>query len=590
MKKKKRFKKKIITFTETHGEACVKAEYLKPLESLKQEAEQVPVDTPVCERTSFKKRPRDARVDPSTLLCRAVAAGEGCSFPDDKCKFSHDIADFFKRREKDLGSTCPVFEAVGYCRFGLNCRYGSSHINQSTKTNLPKPSELVESKEMNVLATETRIQLRKRTYEFKSMNRCTKGSKIKFQKESKGDGEALNLPERKKIDFKGKIYIAPLTTVGNLPFRRVMKHYGADITCGEMAMATNLLQGQASEWALLKRHQSEDIFGVQIAGGHGDQVSRVSELIAREVQVDFIDINMGCPIDLVCKIGAGSALMNRPKKLEEVVSAALTGIELGSAGKDHMPELTVKMRTGWDHKKPTARDYIPLVQMSRASEKFMNPHAVERFELSKQLTVGAFAIHGRSRLQRYTKTADYDYIGQCVDARLPDGPSMAMIGNGDVLSYEEFHEHLESGSLDTCMLARGALIKPWLPTEIKEKRHWDISASERLDILKEFVTFGLEHWGSDQKGVNTTRRFLLEWLSFLCRYIPVGLLERIPQHINHRPPCYFGRNDLETLFASDQATDWIKISEMLLGPVPEGFKFAPKHKANSYAVGTRDTA
>lgn len=160
---------------------------------------------------------------------------------------------------------------------------------------------------------------------------------------------------------------------------------------------------------------------------------------------------------------------------------------------------------------------------------------------------------------------------------------MAMIGNGDVLSYEEFHEHLESHQLDTCMLARGALIKPWLSTEIKERRHWDISSSERLDILKNFAHFGLEHWGSDQMGVNTTRRFLLEWLSFLCRYVPVGLLEQLPQRINDRPDPFMGRNDLETLMGSSDARDWVKLSELVLGKVPQGFQFRPKHQANAYA-------
>ena len=88
--------------------------------------------------------------------------------------------------------------------------------------------------------------------------------------------------------------------------------------------------------------------------------------------------------------------------------------------------------------------------------------------------------------------------------------------------------------------------------------------SERLDIYKKFVHYGLEHWGSDQKGVNKVRRFL-RWLSFTYRYIPVGLLERIPAKLNERAPNYFARNDLETLMSSPDSSDWIKISEMLLG-------------------------
>jgi tRNA-dihydrouridine synthase 3 len=99
------------------------------------------------------------------------------------------------------------------------------------------------------------------------------------------------------------------------------------------------------------------------------------------------------------------------------------------------------------------------------------------------------------------------------------------------------------------------------------------------------VANGLEHWGSDQQGVeDNTRRFLLEWLSFLYRYVPVGLLEVVPQQMSQRLPVHIlGRNDLETLFQSANNEDWIKRSEMLLGPVPEGFKFQPKHKASGYA-------
>lgn len=138
------------------------------------------------------------------------------------------------------------------------------------------------------------------------------------------------------------------------------------------------------------------------------------------------------------------------------------------------------------------------------------------------------------------------------------------------------------------MVARGALIKPWICTEIKERRHWDISAPERLDMLRTFVSHGLEQWGSDARGVETTRRFLLEWLSFLHRYVPLGLLEVTPQRMAWRPPPLVGRSDLETLFASDSAADWVRISEMLLGPAPPGFQFAPRHRSNAYIASSAD--
>lgn len=319
---------------------------------------------------------------------------------------------------------------------------------------------------------------------------------------------------RKIIDFANKVYIAPLTTVGNLPFRRVMKKFGADITCGEMAVANNLLQGKNSEWALLKRHPDEDVFGVQIAAAHADVYTRLCEVIENEqLDVDFLDMNLGCPIDVMCNQGCGAKLMLRDNKLRDSLKGMLSVLNI---------PVTVKIRTGWDEKKPFAHKLVPKIQ------EWTNGG----------VGLAAVMLHGRSRLQRYSRLANWDYIQEVQSAQKDDIPKVPIIGNGDIFSYNDYEEKVlkHEGLSPTAMLGRGALIKPWLPTEIKERRHWDISASERFDFLKDFVRFGLEHWGSDQQGVNTTRRFLLEWLSFLYRYVPVGLLEVLPQSMNQRPP------------------------------------------------------
>ncbi|XP_059176502.1 tRNA-dihydrouridine(47) synthase [NAD(P)(+)]-like [Physella acuta] len=359
----------------------------------------------------------------------------------------------------------------------------------------------------------------------------------------------LRSQEKAKIDFKNKLYLAPLTTVGNLPFRRVCKEFGADITCGEMALVTQLLKGKQSEWSLMKRHASEDIFGVQICGSYPDTMTRCAQLLTETCDVDFIDINCGCPIDLIYRKGGGSALMSKATKLEQICRS-MVGVMNGTP-------LTVKLRTGVFDGKNVAHQIIPRL---------------------RNAGVSLVTVHGRSREQRYTKLADWSYVAECASAGAP----MPVFGNGDILSFEDANIHMQQTGVSGVMIARGALVKPWIFTEIKEQRHWDISSGERFDILKTFTNYGLEHWGSDHQGVENTRRFLLEWLSFLYRYIPVGVLEVVPQRINERPPYYIGRNDLETLMASANCADWIKISEMLLGPVPPNFHFLPKHKANAY--------
>ncbi|KAF1553942.1 tRNA-dihydrouridine(47) synthase [NAD(P)(+)]-like, partial [Eudyptula albosignata] len=164
--------------------------------------------------------------------------------------------------------------------------------------------------------------------------------------------------EKKKLEIQGKLYLAPLTTCGNLPFRRICKRFGADVTCGEMAVCTNLLQGQSSEWALLKRHHTEDIFGVQLEGAFPDTMTKCAELLNQTIEVDFVDINVGCPIDLVYKKGGGCALMTRSNKFEQIVRGMNSVLDI---------PLTVKIRTGVQEKINVAHKIIPKIREWGAS-------------------------------------------------------------------------------------------------------------------------------------------------------------------------------------------------------------------------------
>lgn len=110
--------------------------------------------------------------------------------------------------------------------------------------------------------------------------------------------------------------------------------------------------------------------------------------------------------------------------------------------------------------------------------------------------------------------ADWDYIEKCAKIAHP----IPVYGNGDILSFDDYQRIQDTySSIYGVTIGRGALIKPWIFTEIKEKKLIDISSTERFEILKKYSKYGLEHWGSDTRGVETTRRFMLEWISFLHR-------------------------------------------------------------------------
>ncbi|KAF6771020.1 hypothetical protein AHF37_10341 [Paragonimus kellicotti] len=294
-----------------------------------------------------------------------------CPYITDGCRYSHDLEKALAEKPPDLPGPCPVLVATGHCAVGMLCRWAPGHILPE----IPSPVIQPESSYINCLSQENRTKLQKKQYCFKRADSITQAvlsrslTNCAIQKEGISNDMNDRAPlghvtdedkircrasEKKQIEFANKLYLAPLTTVGNLPFRRVCKRLGAEITCGEMAIATQLLQGKQSEWALLRRHSSEDMFGVQLCGAHVDTMARAAQLIEENCEVDFVDINCGCPIDIIWKKGAGAGLLQHGNRLESIVRGVNDVLERA--------QVTVKLRTGIREKKNTAHQLIPSLQ------------------------------------------------------------------------------------------------------------------------------------------------------------------------------------------------------------------------------------
>ncbi|EFQ95267.1 hypothetical protein PTT_06777 [Pyrenophora teres f. teres 0-1] len=535
-----------------------------------------------------------------------------CPFGE-KCKFEHDLRRYLKEgRRADLttlNGQCPVYSVKGFCHFGWKCRFVGSHSEERTtedgrqelvlkedaerKAKLSGLDDEAEAEVVNVVSKDIKIGLSRRKIgtprsdqylewietnarnEREMFDAAQMDTEILKEEKEARRAEYVEAPfrpsEKRRLYYGPETpMLAPLTTQGNMPYRRLCVDFGCQVTWSEMAMGMPLIQGDKGEWPLMKAHESEisppkflgkntvvqgydnskDLkFGAQIAANKPWLATKTVEVLTEYCpKLRAIDLNCGCPINLVCEKGSGSALLDSEAKLEHI----LRGMSYVSK---EVP-ITVKIRMGTKDNHPTAQKLIKRLVLG----------GHEAVESGK----------GTSGTGPTSPTAEAD------PRDLANGGHVYFVGNGDCYSHEDYYNNLANAGVDTVMVGRGALIKPWLFEEIEKGQYLDKSASERLTYIERFTKYGLQTWGSDEMGIGTTRRFLLEWLSFAHRYVPVGLLEHLPPNIQDRPPRFRGRNELETLMASEHYKDWIKISEMFLGPAHENFKFEPKHKSNAY--------
>jgi len=320
----------------------------------------------------------------------------------------------------------------------------------------------------------------------------------------------------------GAVVLGPMTKGGNLPYRRLCVELGARVTMSEMAVARRLKQKRRSEFALIRKAPDEPCFGVQLAGTNPEEMGWAAALVESR-GADLVDVNLGCPIDHFTRKGLGAALARQPARVRRVVESMKRSVA-------HAP-VTVKIRLGWNDR---MRNYLEVAQA-----------AVDG-------GADAIFVHGRTRDARYRQAADWDAIGEVARA-VP----VPVVGNGDLLFPHEIEAARQRAGCAGVMVARGALIKPWIFREARDG-YREVPAEERLAVYRRYVDLALEHWGDDDHGRQRARAFLVWHLEFWSRYAPRRADGTWPG-MQTREPAPPGRSPLETLLArgDEAARAWL---------------------------------
>lgn len=277
----------------------------------------------------------------------------------------------------------------------------------------------------------------------------------------------------KDVEFNSIAFLAPMAGMADRAFRELCADYGAGYTVTEMVSSKGLVMGDKKSAMLLTLGEREKTAGAQIFGDNPEIMAQAA-VKCLEFNPDIIDINMGCPAPKVAMNGGGASLMKNPLLAGETVRAVSRAVDI---------PVTAKIRKGWDDN---------------------SVNAIELAEILEKNGAAAIAVHGRTRMQMYSGTVDYDII-----RRVKEAVSIPVIGNGDITDIQSAAIMLEKTGCDAIMIGRGALGNPWIFQQINAYLNEcrvipEPSLTEKMTVMLAHIKKIIEYKG-EYTGIREAR-------------------------------------------------------------------------------------